>query len=160
MSVYTVHEPPSPDADRIERAASLLFIRDGFSWAAAIFGPLWMLAKGLWLVTLAYLVGTVLIGLALSFAGVAPGWGGLIASGINVLIGFEAVSLQRWTLERRGWQMIGTVTGRTRAECERRFFESWLPGEPAVRPSIEAARALRNSVSGLPLSRLSEGAGA
>ena len=46
MLTFTVHEPPNPPADRIDRAESLVFIKDGFSWIAALFAPLWLLATG------------------------------------------------------------------------------------------------------------------
>ena len=39
------------------------------------------------------------------------------------------------TLSRRGYRMLGTVTGRTEIDCERRFLESWLPQQPAIAPS-------------------------
>ncbi|MFZ4807420.1 MAG: DUF2628 domain-containing protein [Hyphomicrobiaceae bacterium] len=155
MIVFTVHERAHPAADRIERAEDLRFIRDGFSWAASILGPFWMLAHGLWLIALVYIVLTIGSAAALDALGVVPVWSALVSVALNVLVGFEATSLRRWALERRGWQMVGTVSGRSRAECERRFFEAWLPGEPAIRPSIESARALRSEgLSGQPMSRL------
>jgi hypothetical protein len=51
---------------------------------------------------------------------------------VHLLIGFEADEIHRLTLEQRGWQMIGSVTGSTPLECERRFFDIWLPAN-AVR---------------------------
>ena len=39
MLTFTVHEPPNPPADRIERADKLVFVKDGFSWMAALFAP-------------------------------------------------------------------------------------------------------------------------
>jgi hypothetical protein len=35
-------------------------------------------------------------------------------------------------LEQTGWQTLGVVTGKSIAECERRFFESWLPAQPIL----------------------------
>ena len=55
--------------------------------------------------------------------------------GLNLLIGFEADALRRWALDRKGWQMLGSVSGRTVDECERRFFDGWLPSQPILRPS-------------------------
>ena len=49
--------------------------------------------------------------------------------------------MRRWTLERKGWRVAGTVSGRTETECERRFFESWTakaatpePGQRGISP--------------------------
>ena len=47
MLTFTVHEPPSPPPDRLERAESLVFVKDGFSWTAALFGPVWLLVHQL-----------------------------------------------------------------------------------------------------------------
>jgi hypothetical protein len=33
--------------------------------------------------------------------------------------------------------MLGSVTGRNAAECERRFFETWLPSQPIIAPRTE-----------------------
>jgi hypothetical protein len=51
---------------------------------------------------------------------------------INIYLGFEISTLKRWMLEQNGWQSLGVVTGKSIAECERRFFESWLPGQPII----------------------------
>jgi hypothetical protein len=48
------------------------------------------------------------------------------------LLAFEGDSLRRWALARRGWRMLGASNGRNRAECERRFFEAWLPTQPVI----------------------------
>ncbi len=46
-----------------------------------------------------------------------------------MFIGFEAGSMERAWLTYMGWQEVGTVSGRNRHECERRFFETWLDGQ-------------------------------
>ena len=56
---------------------------------------------------------------------------------LNLLIGLEADTLRRWALERRGWRTLGSVTGKTAAECERRFFETWLPTQPIIAPRAD-----------------------
>jgi hypothetical protein len=45
---------------------------------------------------------------------------------INVLIGLEASTLQRWTYARRRWTTLGIVTGEDEEEAERRFFVQWV----------------------------------
>jgi len=132
MQAYTVHEPPSPPADRVDRAERLVFIRDGYSWSAAIFAPLWLLAHRLWWPLLGYIL---LIG-GLEFAARAwpagAGQLGLLVAALHLIIGFEANTLRRWDLDRRGWQNLGVVTGRNGEESERRFFDIWLPGKPIL----------------------------
>ena len=65
-------------------------------------------------------------------------WLGLAAFALHLLIGFEADTLRRWGLERRGWHTVGTVSGKTAAECERRFFDAWLPAQPILAASAQS----------------------
>jgi hypothetical protein len=132
MRTYTIHERPNPAADRIDRAEALVFVKDGFSWPAMLFAPLWLLLHRLWWPLLGYVVVNGCLHLVQQLALLDPRWLGLAAFAINVLIGFEADTLRRWALERRGWRTVGTVTGRTAAECERRFFGAWLPTQPIL----------------------------
>ncbi len=132
VDVYTVHEPPWPSADRIDRAASMVFVRDGFSWKAALFSPIYFAAKGQWIAFLAYVAVVVLLSALLWAAGLSQQWFGFVVLGLNVFLGFEASTLEKMWLEYRGWTEIGTVAGRNLPECERRFFETWLPAQPML----------------------------
>lgn len=132
MATYTVHEPPVSDSDRVDRAVELAFVKDGFSWLTAIFPPLGFLSHGLWLMAIAYLAGTGLLSYVLAQAKVDSDWIGLIILMINIYLGFEISTLRRWMLDQKGWRMLGVVNGRSIAECERRFFESWLPDQPVI----------------------------
>jgi hypothetical protein len=130
--VYTVHEPPDPPADRIERAARVEFVKDAFSWGAFLFGPLWLAYKREWIGLGLYFAAVILVSGSLSALGAGPEWTGLGTLALGLVLGFEASSLRRATLDRQGWTELGTVSGRDLAECERRFFEDWLPGQPAI----------------------------
>ena len=137
MLTYTVHEPPNPPADRVDRAESLVFIRDGFSWVAAFFAPIWLMAHRLWWPLLGYVVAIGAFDAIKRIAGVDQRWLGLAILALNIMIGLEADTLRRWALERRGWRTLGSVTGKTAAECERRFFETWLPTQPIIAPRAD-----------------------
>jgi Protein of unknown function (DUF2628) len=141
MIVFTVHEPPNPPADRIDRAEKLEFVRDGFNWLAGLIPPLWMALNRLWIALLVYLLAFFALNLGLQAVGVEQSMIGLITFAANIVVGFEADSIKRWTLERRGWGELGTVTGRNRAECERRFFDGWLVQQPMLRPSPRSSSA-------------------
>lgn len=126
MRSYTVHEPPNSPPSRLARADRLVFVREGFSWTAALFSPIWMLVHRMWLVFIVYVIGMAALGAALTALGVSPPMISLVSLAIHVALGFELGALRRWTLERKGWRMLGAVTGRNRTECERRFFQAWL----------------------------------
>ncbi len=145
---YTVHEPPSPKADRADRAEDIVFVKDGFSWLTAIFPPLGFAAKSLWLPAVAYLaVVSVICGL-LTAIGTNDSWITLIVMALNLYLGFEASTVHRLILDRSGWQMLGSVSGKSMEECERRFFESWMPGQPMVQVA-PAASSLGRRTSGV-----------
>jgi hypothetical protein len=164
LRVYTVHEPADPPADRIDRAEALRFVREGFTWTAALFAPLWMIFRGLWLALIIYLVAVVALGLLASVIGLSEELRTVMFLALHVLIGFEADQIERWTLARNGWRMIGSITGDSAVDCERRFLNAWLPGEPMLRPetlsashftgSGDAALGVRGAPRGSGLSSL------
>jgi hypothetical protein len=135
MLTFTVHEQPNPPADRIDRAEKVVFVKDGFSWMAALFAPLWMLVHRLWWALLGYVVLSALLQGVEMALGLDENTAGLPVFALNLLVGFEADTLRRWTLDRKGWRTLGTVSGRNIEECERRFFDGWLPSQPIITPS-------------------------
>jgi Protein of unknown function (DUF2628) len=130
MHTYTVHEPHDGPADRFERGEALVFVRDGFSLTAAVLTPFWMIANGLWLALLAYLAVLVGIELAVWLLGIGQQAGSWILVALHLLVGFESDEIRRWTLARRGYDLVGSVSGRNLDECERRFVEAWLQERP------------------------------
>ncbi len=138
MLTFTVHEPPDPPADRVDRAESLVFIKDGFSWAAALFAPIWLIAHRLWWPLIGFILLSGSFDVIKRVSDIDARWTGLAIVTLSLLVGFEADTLRRWSLERRGWRMLGSVTGKNAAECERRFFESWLPSQPIIAPRAES----------------------
>jgi hypothetical protein len=134
MITFTVHEPPNPPADPIERAARMAFVRDGFSWSAALLTPVWMLAHRLWWPLVAYVGATAAVELVRQSVAFHAGWLTLATLALSLLIGLEAGTLRRWSLARRGWTTLGAVSGRTAEECERRFFDMWLSTAPTPGP--------------------------
>jgi hypothetical protein len=129
MAVFTVHEPP-PSGDLMRDAERVIFVRDGFSWPAFLIPFVWLLWHRMWLVLVLWIAVVVLVQWGASLLGEpAP----LIATVATALVmGFEASSLRRWTLERRRFRFAGVVAGADRSDCERRFFADWEGGD---RPS-------------------------
>ena len=157
---YTVHEPDNPPADVLERANGVVFVKDGFAWLAAAFPPIWCIANSVWLVFLGYLIAVGLISLATAYLPGGAAWGGLAAFAFNLIFAFEANNLKRWTLARKGYRMIGTVSGYNELDCERRFFDGWLDAPdggrseelaaPAPSQGATQITAARGSIFGTP----------
>lgn len=134
MQTFTVHESPIHAVDRIDRAEALVFVKDGFSGQAFIFAPLWLLARRLWVGLSLYLAAAVAILAAQEWLGLPFGSAVVAFIGLHGLVGYEADSIQRLSLEQRGWQSLGSVTGTSALDCERRFFDTWLHGQPVLAP--------------------------
>lgn len=119
MHIWTVHAPPEaepdaapgvtpaeamPGATPARPSRSPVLLREAFSWAAFLFAPLWFLWHRMWLVLVIYLAVTVLIAMLL------PEQAALYAAfALQLLVGFHARDLRRWTLERRGWRLAAIV---------------------------------------------------
>lgn len=142
MITYTVHEPPEMPADRLDRADSLAFVKDGFSIWAAAFTPLWLIVNRLWLVLAFYVSGVAILEVILWALDLGQRPAAVLMGALHLIIGFEADTLKRWTLDRNGWSMIGSVNGRNGEDCERRFFEDWLPQQPIIQASALAGSKL------------------
>lgn len=141
MVVYTVYQPHTATGDRIDRAAGLVFIKDGFMWLAALVPAIWLLIRGLWLEFAAFLAIAVVVTTGAQALGASPMLSGVLLLIIQIIFGFEAGAIQGAAIERRGGRLLGTVTGRNSAECERRFFADWLPSQPDVAVSAPAVAA-------------------
>jgi hypothetical protein len=140
MKVYTVHEPCGPDAgpyrtaaaDRVDRAETFRFVSDGFDWSAALFAPFVLLGHRMFAALALYAAALVAIVSILSAVGADGAWIALAIGALHVAVGFEFGELLRAKLDADGWAERGTVSGRTLAECERRFFQDWLPRQPLI----------------------------
>jgi hypothetical protein len=146
MAVYTVHAPPHATGTRLEAAERFVLVRDRFSWPAFWFGPVWMLWHQLWLALIGYLALLLGLGAALQATGGSAGASLVIALAVALLLGSEAASLRRWSLDRRGFNLCGVVVGDDLEAAERRFFSA-LAGEPlGPRPTAAADPRARTGV--------------
>jgi hypothetical protein len=136
MAVYTVHEPPPKGFEQTSDPERFDFVRDGFSFWAFLFGPLWMLRHRMWLVLLGYVGVSVVLELIFSLLGTtaAPR---LVASFLlATLVGMEAATLRRFTLGRRRWTNLGVIVADDLEAAERRFFDLWVKSGGAAPRTI------------------------
>ena len=143
MSVYTVYEPPlkahqsAPDPERF------VFVRDGFSFWAFLLTPWWMLRHRLWLALIGYVVVATALLVALRLVGASTGVTITAGALLSLLVGFEAATLRRFTLSRRGWRNVGIVVADDLESAERRFFDAWVNKGWAERSSVDGAPSAR-----------------
>ena len=124
MPVYTVHAPLMTNVG-IRTTDRFTFVRDGFHFWAAVFGPLWLVWHRLWLALIGWLVVIAVVDLAMAALGAGRITMFLANLLIAVLTGLEAASLQRWTLSRRNWRQLDIVVADDEEQAERRFFDRW-----------------------------------
>jgi hypothetical protein len=124
MPVYTVHAPVKADAG-FRATDRFAFVRDGFHFWAFVLGPVWLAWHRLWLA----LIGWIVVIAAIDVGMMALGTGRPAVFVANLLLalllGFEAASLQRWTLSRRYWRQLDIVVADDEETAERRFFDRW-----------------------------------
>ena len=140
MAVYTVHQPPQPGAATPD-PERFVFVRDGFSFWALLLGPIWMLWHRMWVVLLGYGLVVAVLGWVLRATHVPASVALLVSALLALLIGFEAATLRRFTLARRGFANVGVVVGDDLELAERRFFDAWIrrrSGEGAPRGETPA----------------------
>jgi Protein of unknown function (DUF2628) len=127
MAVYTVHQPPADHGNPLPDAERIVFVRDGFSFWAFLVAPIWMLWHRMWLVLLGYIIVLAAADAVLFVLGASPIVFSVIGLFISLLLGLEASTLRRFSLQRRGLRNVGVVSGADREDAERRFFGTWLP---------------------------------
>ena len=121
MATFTVHVPPGV-GDGAARADRTVFVREGFCLAAFLFGPVFLIYRGLWLATCAWVVAAAALGF-LSHALDLPGLpGALLFLVLAVLTGLEAGEARRRSLGRRGYIAAAVLAGVTREAGEKLFF--------------------------------------
>ena len=95
MTLYAIFDPKPGKVDLP------MAIPEKFSWLAALLPPVFLLAHGLWLEVLAFVLGVVALVVASGFLGTgACAWLYLIGA---IWLGFAAPSLRRQGLMWRGW---------------------------------------------------------
>jgi uncharacterized protein DUF2628 len=125
MPTYTVHEPPKRDSESAPNPERFVFVRDGFYFWAFALAPLWLLLHRLWLALLGYVVLIGALNVALYLIGMPGAVKYLVSFLAALLIGFEAATLWRWTLTRRGWKLLGFTVAEDAEMAERRFYAEW-----------------------------------
>ena len=117
--IFTAYE----NTERTDPSEQVELVREGFSWLAFIFSPLWLLVHRLWLET---------IGFFIVAAGAVYGahWFHLpyvtlivFAVLLHLLVGFWAYDLKRAALARRGFSFKGVVAAETALNAQRRYYD-------------------------------------
>lgn len=152
MARYTVHVP-TQQASREARLERAILVREGWSWGAFFFGPLWLFWHRHWF---AGILTFLALGFFSSVMRSIPMHDlARVAAGLPVilLLGLEGVSLRRLALNWAGYAEEALVVAASRDEAERRFFDAAveIPAEPRspASPAPFPAIAVPGPVLGL-----------
>lgn len=121
MATYTVYVPAGI-GDPGRRAEQTIFVREDFSLAAFVFGPLYLLYRRLWLATLVWLAAALALALASEALGLSSLSRVALFGLLALLTGCEAGTIRQRGLTRRGYDQAALLTGLTREQAERAFF--------------------------------------
>ncbi|SFJ99090.1 DUF2628 domain-containing protein [Methylocapsa palsarum] len=117
MAVYSVHT--REDGTGVADAA---FVREGFSFGAFFFGPLWLARHRLWLAMIVWFA----LWLVLFAAAALNLWTATAALTavllLAALLGFEANALLEARLAKRGGRLIDVVAAPALEEAQSAFF--------------------------------------
>lgn len=92
-------------------------MREGWSWGAALFGPLWLAAERAWIPLVLEVVALVLVAALLPVR-----FWDAAAVGLFLFNGLLGRDLARWSLERRGYALGSVVLAADRDAALLRLF--------------------------------------
>ena len=95
MKFWTAH---------VQQGAAPVLVREGFSWGALLFGPLWFAAHRAWIAATLTVVADVLI-LSLATDGIAA----VLMAGLVLLLALSGQDLRRWSLDHRGYLLAQVI---------------------------------------------------
>jgi hypothetical protein len=108
MKTWTAH---------LRRDAEPVLLREGFSWGAFFFGPLWLAAHRAWIPAALCLLVYVLV-LCLT-SGVAAS---IITPGLAWLVGLSGHDLRRWSMSHQGFLESYVLIARSEADALARLL--------------------------------------
>jgi hypothetical protein len=103
MTLWTAHIRPS---------STPVLVREGFSWGAFFFGPVWLAVHRAWIPAALALAGGVLIVtlLPLSLAAITM-------FALAIVLGLSGQDCRRWSMDHRGFRLTQVIAARSEPEA-------------------------------------------
>ena len=133
MSLFNVLEPPDGKPDRV------VFIPEGFSWAALVFTVFWALFHRMWVVAALLFAGLTGVALAEAQGLIGAELASITHFAISLLIGFEARRLEVLSLMRAGYTQAGLIEATSLEAAELAYFASRAPAVAAASTPVRLA---------------------
>ena len=149
MAIYACHSP-ALDRGAASALESATVLRLGFAPWGFVFGPIWLLAKRLWLALGAWILGAAVVGFAIAFGVLRPGAGFALYALAALFIGIEGRALQSWALARRGLPLADIVSASDSETAELVFLSRSLSAAAtSASGSSRSAHANAHDIIGL-----------
>ena len=117
--IYTAYEKPEAP----EPTDRVLLLKEGFTFWAFVFGPIWLLAKRQWLLFFAFIVIAALVRIGGGLLDVPMAAIAVAALFLHLMLGYHASDLRAWRLKRRGYRFAGVIAAESPMRAERRYYE-------------------------------------
>ena len=102
----------------VRAGATPVLVREGFSWGALLFGPIWLAAHRAWIAAAISLAGFIIIAFATH-----DGVQATLLVTLIVFLGLSGHDLRRWSLDQRGFLLAQIVTGRSELDALAHLLE-------------------------------------
>ncbi len=103
MIFWTAHTRPS---------STPVLVREGFSWGAFFFGPLWLVAHRAWIPAGFALAGGILVVILLPLSVAAA-----TMSALAIVLGLSGQDCRRWSMDHRGFTLTQVIAARSEPEA-------------------------------------------
>ena len=128
MKLFAIHAPRTAEAVAGPEGAHAA--RTGFAAFALVFGPLWLLFRGLWLGLVVYVIAEAAVIALVRLGWIFPPAGlGLIALG-HLYLAFEGRALAIASRQFWGRPLLDIVCAGSALEAEKIYLERVLKGDP------------------------------
>ena len=108
MKTFTAHLKPGREP---------VLMREGWSWAGFLFGPIWLLTRQAWIPGLLEIAGPVIL-----YAVAPPHLWRPVLLGLALLNGLLGRDVVRWSLQRQGYALDHVVIAADRDAALLRLF--------------------------------------
>ena len=148
MAIYACHSP-ALDRGTASALESATVLRLGFATWGFVFGPIWLLARGLWLALGAWILGAIVVGFAVASGFLRPETAVVLYWLAALFIGIDGRTLQGWALARRGSPLVDIVAAGSSESAEREFFARVLAAPARNAASVGPAPSSAQEIIGL-----------
>ncbi len=137
MPIYAVHSP-ALRGDAVTAFERVQAVPVGFAPWGFVLGPLWLLAKGLWLALGAWTLVALLISTATARGALTPDAGSALYWLAALWIGLEGRMWQGRALARSGRPLADIIGAATSEDAERIYLQRALatPPSPPLAPPL------------------------